>query len=92
MRTQKQAPFALPSLLLAMAYFTPTAFAEVVKVRKEGVRLFAEASGSAKVLRTLKKDELINMRHRFGSFLAVDAGANSIGYVRALDTVKVADK
>ena len=71
MRTWKQAAMTLPSLLLAMTLFVPTAVAEVVKARKEGVRLLAQASGSAKVLRTLKKDELINMRHRFGSFLAV---------------------
>jgi hypothetical protein len=68
------------------------ALADVVKARKDGVKVFAEANSATRVLKTLKKDEVVNTRHRFGSFHAVDIGPNAIGYVRVLEVAKVADK
>jgi hypothetical protein len=77
---------------LSLLSVSSIAFADTVKARKDGVRLFSEASSTAKVIRVLKKDELLNMRHRFGSFFVVDEGKNGLGYVRALETIKAGDK
>lgn len=78
--------------VVAALSVSSSALADVVKARKDGVKVFAEANSGAKVLKTLKKDEVVNTRHRFGSFHAIDLGPKTIGYVRVLEVAKVADK
>ena len=65
--------------------------AETVKAKRDGVRVFSEASSTSSVLVQLKKDQSLPARHRFGAFWSVDLPGGKIGYIRGLE-VKVVDE
>lgn len=76
-------------LAAASAVLPARGFADVVRARRDGVKVFAEASSQAAVVATLRKDEAVTMRHRHGSFFAIDLPGPRIGYVRFLEVAKV---